>query len=221
MAFGLAVPIAALGGLIGLGGAEFRLPVLIGPLGHAHRRAVPLNLAVSLATIAAALAIRSRSLSLAPVAPLAHVLVALAAGAVVAAVAGAALLDRLSDERLGPGRCPTYRDRPVDRRRPRPYHPVGPERGSAGGRDRTHRARPPARPEAPCPALVVAAVEHADVWQAVLAVASPVKHPLDLTSSADDDHNDGEWTGERLLAMTSDERAALEQTVKVSGPRNG
>ena len=32
-------------GLIGLGGAEFRLPVLAGPLGYAARKAVPLNLA--------------------------------------------------------------------------------------------------------------------------------------------------------------------------------
>jgi hypothetical protein len=66
LAFVFAVPIAVLGGLIGLGGAEFRLPVLVGPLGHPPRRAVPLNLAVSLATIAAALAVRSRSLSLEP-----------------------------------------------------------------------------------------------------------------------------------------------------------
>jgi hypothetical protein len=40
-AFGYAVPIAVLGGLIGLGGAEFRLPVLAGPLGYSARRAVP------------------------------------------------------------------------------------------------------------------------------------------------------------------------------------
>jgi hypothetical protein len=40
-----------LGGLIGLGGAELRLPVLAGPLGYAARQAVPLNLAVSLMTL--------------------------------------------------------------------------------------------------------------------------------------------------------------------------
>ena len=68
-AFGFAVPIAILGGLIGLGGAEFRLPVLAGPLGYSTRQAVPLNLSVSIVTILASLAIRSRSLSLAPVAP--------------------------------------------------------------------------------------------------------------------------------------------------------
>lgn len=63
LAFLYAVPIGLLGGLIGLGGAEFRLPVLAGPLGYAARRAVPLNLAVSLITLTASLAIRSRALS--------------------------------------------------------------------------------------------------------------------------------------------------------------
>src|SRR5215212_6355403 len=96
----MAIPIAILGGLIGLGGAEFRLPVLAGSLGYATRQAVPLNLAVSIVTIAASLAIRSRSLSLAPVAPFSPAILALIAGAVVAAVAGTALFGRLSDARL-------------------------------------------------------------------------------------------------------------------------
>lgn len=99
-AFGFAVPIAILGGLIGLGGAEFRLPVLVGPLGYSTRQAVPLNLSISLITIIASLAIRSRSLSLAPVAPFTPALLALVAGAVVTAVVGTALLGHLSDARL-------------------------------------------------------------------------------------------------------------------------
>src|SRR5215207_9142889 len=100
LAFTFAVPIAILGGLIGLGGAEFRLPVLAGPLRYSVRQAVPLNLAVSIITIVASLAIRSRSLSLAPVAPFTPAVLALIAGAVVAAVAGTALFGRLSDARL-------------------------------------------------------------------------------------------------------------------------
>ncbi len=94
------MPIAILGGLIGLGGAEFRLPVLAGPLRYSPRQAVPLNLAVSIATIAASLAIRSRSLSLAPVVPYTAAILALITGAVVAAFAGTALFGRLSDARL-------------------------------------------------------------------------------------------------------------------------
>jgi uncharacterized membrane protein YfcA len=100
MAFLFAVPIAVLGGLIGLGGAEFRLPVLVGPLGYTARAAVPLNLAVSMATIAAAIVVRSRSLSLGPVQPYAPVLLSLIAGAVVAAYAGTALFARLDDHGL-------------------------------------------------------------------------------------------------------------------------
>lgn len=100
LAFLYAVPIAILGGLIGLGGAEFRLPVLAGPLGYSTRQAVPLNLSVSIVTIIASLLIRSRSLSLAPVAPFAPAIVALIVGAVVAAIAGTALFGRLTDERL-------------------------------------------------------------------------------------------------------------------------
>jgi uncharacterized protein len=99
-AFLYAVPIATLGGLIGLGGAEFRLPVLVGPLRYAARQAVPLNLAVSLVTICASLAIRSRSLSFDPVEPFVPAMIGLIAGAVVTAVVGTALFHRLSDERL-------------------------------------------------------------------------------------------------------------------------
>ena len=100
LAFLSAVPIAILGGLIGLGGAEFRLPVLAGPLHYSPRRAVPLNLAVSLVTIIASLTIRSQSLPLAPVAPFTPAILSLIGGAVVAAAAGTALFGRLSDARL-------------------------------------------------------------------------------------------------------------------------
>jgi uncharacterized membrane protein YfcA len=96
----MAIPIAILGGLIGLGGAEFRLPVLVGPLRCSLRQAVPLNLAVSIITIAAALVIRSRTLSFAPVTPYAPAIIALVAGAVMTAWAGPVLFSRLSDARL-------------------------------------------------------------------------------------------------------------------------
>src|SRR5687768_5086574 len=96
----MAIPIAILGGLIGLGGAEFRLPLLVGPLRYSPRQAVPLNLAVSIITIAAALLIRSRTLSLAPVDPYTPAILALITGAVIAAWTGTALFTRLSDARL-------------------------------------------------------------------------------------------------------------------------
>jgi len=99
-AFGMAIPIAILGGLIGLGGAEFRLPVLVGPLHYSPRRAVPLNLAVSIITIAAALVIRARTLSFAPVTPYTPAILALITGAVITAWVGTTLFSRLSDARL-------------------------------------------------------------------------------------------------------------------------
>lgn len=100
LAFLYAVPIGALGGLIGLGGAEFRLPVLAGVLGYSVRQAVPLNLAISLITIAASLVIRGRTLSFDAVSPLLPVVLSLIAGAIITAFLGAALAGRLSNEQL-------------------------------------------------------------------------------------------------------------------------
>src|SRR5688572_5167915 len=51
--------IGALGGLIGLGGAEFRLPLLIGMFNFAALEAVILNKAMSLVVVATALPIRT------------------------------------------------------------------------------------------------------------------------------------------------------------------
>ncbi len=99
-AFGIAIPIGVLGGLIGLGGAEFRLPVLAGPLGYPARRAVALNVAISLITVLASLAIRSRTLTLAPIMPLLIPMTAMIAGAMITAFVGTALVGRLSNERL-------------------------------------------------------------------------------------------------------------------------
>jgi uncharacterized protein len=100
LAFLYAVPIGLLAGLIGLGGAEFRLPVLAGPLRYSARQAVPLNLAISLVTLAAALITRGRTLSFASLAPFLPAICALIAGAVVTVFIGPALASGLSEERL-------------------------------------------------------------------------------------------------------------------------
>ncbi len=93
-------PIGLLGGLIGLGGAEFRLPVLAGFFGYAARRAVALNLAISLVTVVSALLIRGGTLSFAPLLGLLPVVVAMLAGAVPAAYVGTALVHRVSEHLL-------------------------------------------------------------------------------------------------------------------------
>jgi uncharacterized membrane protein YfcA len=93
-------PIGLLGGLIGLGGAEFRLPVLAGVFGYAARRAVALNLAISLITVVSALLIRGGTLSFTPLLGLLPVVAAMIAGAVSAAYVGTALVHRVSERLL-------------------------------------------------------------------------------------------------------------------------
>lgn len=74
--------------------------MLVGSLGHTARRTVPLNLAVSLVTIAASLITRGATLSLATVMPFGSELLALIIGGVVAAFAGAGWASRFSEARL-------------------------------------------------------------------------------------------------------------------------
>lgn len=100
LAFVFAVPIAVLGGLIGLGGAEFRLPVLAGPLRYTAKQAVPLNLAISLITVITSLLIRANTLPLNEISVLTIPIAALIVGAVFAAFFGASLGSHLSERRL-------------------------------------------------------------------------------------------------------------------------
>jgi uncharacterized membrane protein YfcA len=93
-------PIGLLGGLIGLGGAEFRLPVLAGVFRYPARRAVALNIAISLITVVSALLIRGGTLSLAPLLGLFPVVAAMILGAVSAAHVGTALVHRISERLL-------------------------------------------------------------------------------------------------------------------------
>jgi uncharacterized protein len=100
LALATGAPIGVLGGLIGLGGAEFRLPVLRALFGFPVRRAVALNLAVSLVTLAAALAIRLRFSSMDAIAGMAPVLAGMVAGAMTGAWFGPALAHRISADTL-------------------------------------------------------------------------------------------------------------------------
>src|SRR5216684_1614393 len=99
-AFGWCVPIGGLGGLIGLGGGEFRLPVLMYGIGFDARSAVPLNLLTSLVTLSFALAVRSASVSLAAVVPHLPEMIGLLAGGMVSAFYGARLVSRLTNAYL-------------------------------------------------------------------------------------------------------------------------
>jgi uncharacterized membrane protein YfcA len=91
--------VGVLGGLIGLGGAEFRLPILVGFFANPLRRAIGLNLGMSLVTVLAALAGRLAAGSAAPAVPF-HVIVALIGGGVAGAYIGASWLIGASSHAL-------------------------------------------------------------------------------------------------------------------------
>jgi uncharacterized membrane protein YfcA len=101
LAFGAGAVVGVLGGLIGLGGAEFRLPVLVRVFGYSVRQAVPLNLVVSAFTLGAGLVTRVQVLALDPVTPYFLPIISLLGGALLGAYAGPALAVRLSARRFG------------------------------------------------------------------------------------------------------------------------
>lgn len=93
--------IGTLGGLIGLGGAELRLPYLVGVLRLTAHQAVPVNLAISLVTVLAAIPVRLIAMPSLPLASFVWETAAIATGAVVAAWIGTATLKHLSARTLG------------------------------------------------------------------------------------------------------------------------
>jgi uncharacterized membrane protein YfcA len=99
-AFGWCVPIGALAGLIGLGGGEFRLPVLMHSVGFAAKSAVPVNLAISFVTLGFALATRANVVSVTDVTPHGAEVFGLACGGAVTAFYGPQLIQALTHERL-------------------------------------------------------------------------------------------------------------------------
>jgi uncharacterized membrane protein YfcA len=58
IALGCALLIGGIGGLIGLGGGKFRLPLLVALIGFTARAAVPINQILSLVTLVTALVVR-------------------------------------------------------------------------------------------------------------------------------------------------------------------
>jgi uncharacterized membrane protein YfcA len=99
-AFGGGAVIGALGGLIGLGGAEFRLPLLIGAFRFAALQTVILNKAMSLVVVASALPFRASAVPFASVAAHWTVIVNLLAGSLIGAWFGAGWATRLTSQTL-------------------------------------------------------------------------------------------------------------------------
>ncbi|HGN2118219.1 TPA: TSUP family transporter [Pseudomonas aeruginosa] len=99
-AFGAGAGVGLLGGLIGLGGAEFRLPLLIGLFRFHALEAVILNKAISLMVVAAALPIRSFSVPLNEVLAWWPAILNLLAGSLIGAWIGAGWATRLQSHHL-------------------------------------------------------------------------------------------------------------------------
>ncbi len=90
----------ALGGLIGLGGAEFRLPVLLGVFRFEALRAVILNKAMSLIVVATALPFRAMTVPFDQVFARWDIILNLLAGSLLGAWFGAGWATRLKAQNL-------------------------------------------------------------------------------------------------------------------------
>ncbi|MCC5972682.1 MAG: sulfite exporter TauE/SafE family protein [Rubellimicrobium sp.] len=101
LSFGIGAAVGTAGGLIGLGGAEFRLPALMGVLRFSPREAVAVNLVASFIVLAAAFPFRAASVPLAEILPHLPAVLGMLAGSMSAAWVGAGWLRRASDRLLG------------------------------------------------------------------------------------------------------------------------
>lgn len=92
--------VGILGGLIGLGGAEFRLPLLISGFGFGGLEAVIINKAMSLVVVGSALPFRMGTVPFSDIAAHWHIIANLLAGSLIGAWVGAGWAMRLSSQAL-------------------------------------------------------------------------------------------------------------------------
>lgn len=100
LAFLAGAGIGILGGMIGLGGAEFRLPLLIGLFGFVALQAIILNKAMSLIVVVTALPARLTSIPLSELTPHWPVVLNLLGGSLIGAWAGAAWATKMRSTTL-------------------------------------------------------------------------------------------------------------------------
>ncbi|WP_432186375.1 sulfite exporter TauE/SafE family protein [Streptomyces sp. Tue6028] len=100
LVFATGAAVGVLGGMIGLGGAEFRLPLLIGLFGFAALSAVILNKAMSLVVVLAALPARLAAVPASELAAHSTIAVNLLAGSLLGAWAGATWAVRMRSSTL-------------------------------------------------------------------------------------------------------------------------
>ena len=94
------VSVGSLGGLIGLGGAEFRLPLLISFYGFVAVQAVILNKVMSLVVVASAIPLRGQVVDLSEVWSHNEVIFTLLTGSLVGAWLGADWVTKLANQTL-------------------------------------------------------------------------------------------------------------------------
>jgi uncharacterized protein len=98
--FGSGLSVGVIGGLIGLGGAEFRLPLLIGVFGFSALPAVVINKATSLVVVASSLPFRAGSVPFSSLLQRWDIIITLLAGSLVGAWLGAGWATRLHSRTL-------------------------------------------------------------------------------------------------------------------------
>lgn len=97
LAFVIGAPIAILGGLIGLGGAEFRLPFLLKTFNKTAKRAVALNMLISLITVISAAYFRLNNYNISIIYPEIFLMIAIIIGSTTGAYYGIGMSTKLSD----------------------------------------------------------------------------------------------------------------------------
>lgn len=99
-AFAWGALVGVLGGLIGLGGAEFRLPVLVGIFNYRTLQAIIINLIVSLVTVTFSFAFRSGVVGLENVAANWAVIINILVGSLIGSYVGAHYATRINERTL-------------------------------------------------------------------------------------------------------------------------
>ncbi len=97
LSFAIGAPIGCLGGLIGLGGAEFRLPFLLKTFNKPAKRAVALNMLISLITVISASYFRLNNFDVSLIYPQILLMIAIIIGSTSGAYYGIGLSSKISD----------------------------------------------------------------------------------------------------------------------------
>ncbi|GIM27575.1 UPF0721 transmembrane protein [Clostridium polyendosporum] len=103
LAFVTGTPIGFLGGLIGLGGAEFRLPILVGTFKYSVHKAVALNLAVSSVTIISSIIFRLPNTNIKNILPLWSLILTFIIGSMTGAYLGGDFSKKITEKSLKRG----------------------------------------------------------------------------------------------------------------------